>query len=100
MTRWEELGMTPEEYVRSRWGEVAIGEITGCLYMMRDGLYQKVLGLPENAAAFTADHEEQIRLIRLVIVDVRDSDMPQGTIEYLLKMLDAQLAELLKGWKE
>ena len=40
MTRWEELGMTPEEYVRSRWGEVAIGEITGCLYMMRDGLYQ------------------------------------------------------------
>ena len=114
MTRWEELGMTAEEYVRSRWdfvspdasSWVSIGPRT-----FDERVFLIIFKDIDAAAIFTAEREEQIRLKREEIALMRemisqwdhliqfgyigDTAVPRR----IFAILESQLADLLKGWK-
>ena len=51
------------------------------------------------AAAFTHGQLRQIQRYRIIEIKVRNSELPQGCIEFLLNILHRDLAELLKGMK-
>ncbi len=112
MTRWEELGMTAEEYVRSRWDYFDI-------LTSHRGVNWRIVMLPAQsfeeegraiaisaAATFTAEHEEAIRQKREEIGVIRDYVEDQsGTwlgsvFERILAVLEGQLEGMLKGWRE
>lgn len=121
MTRWEELGMTAEEYVRSRWDKAykyisLIGK-----WFVRFG--PQALETWEFAATYTAEHEEAIRQkreeIACVYMEAQHFSDNAKTHYYagrpyetaisvkwearwarILAVLEGQLAEMLKGWKE
>ena len=104
MTRWEELGMTAEEYVRSRWEDGVIEsdpERNGvCLWITECGMW---FDGPKEAATYTADHEEAIRQKREEIEFMVDGSYPAeaGKVrKRILSVLEGQLAEMLKGWRE
>ena len=120
MTRWEELGMTAEEYVRSRWDKAykyisLIGK-----WFVRFG--PQALETWEFAATYTAEHEEAIRQKREEIATMSEYaeaslSMAESGIENgdsfiagvgakglytecrILAVLEGQLEGMLKGWK-
>jgi len=113
MKRWEELGKTPEEYVRSSWLDANLHR--GLIDQDEYGWWVTINGVDVSkrgfklrddallvAAEYTAEHEEAIRLKREEITylyfRVLRPDLP--IIERILAVLEAQLAELLVGWKE
>ena len=103
MTLWEDLGMTAEEYVRSRWVNV---DAPGWGIWFGPEL-KYVRETYDAAADFTAAREEQVRLKREEIkLQKIVLELDWVCLEWLadaeriLAMLEAQLAELLNGWKE
>ncbi len=117
MTRWEELGMTAEEYLHSRWTDVEIlhGLISQDEYgfwvtirgRFRAGPYDSAERGCVLAAEFTVQHEEAIPLKRKEIAwcskflgepycDCEKCNI----VRRVLVTLESQLADLLKGWKE
>lgn len=106
MTRWEELGMTAEDYLQSRWVSVDVDPlygvtIKGCC-VFAGAIVSKHLSDTLAAATYTAEHEEAIRQKREEIgwlkemrVHPSDIDKPQR----ILAVLEGQLEGMLKGWK-
>ena len=115
MTRWEELGLMAEEYVRSRWDF----PIIVCDGSYRDFARGTVLinwanhrfyDFPgfDAAATFTAEREEAIRQKReeigvvkaaQTVAEVEGCSVERITWARILAVLEGQLAEMLKGWK-
>lgn len=128
MTRWEELGMTAEEYVRKSWPEMSTyhrdldsyGTDQFRIYLRQssckwpdDEGYLKMFQEDDNkkgrqvawlaAATYTADHEEAIRQKREEIEFMVDGSYPAeaGKVrKRILAVLEGQLEGMLKGWKE
>ncbi len=120
MTRWEELGMTAEEFVRSRWDKAYKYMSLSGKWFVQFGPH--ALETWEFAATCTADHEEAIRQKREEIATMSEYaeaslSMAESGIENgdsfiagvgakglytecrILAVLEGQLAEMLKGWK-
>lgn len=107
--------MSDEEYVRSRWeplygpscsygGELRVLDGSHPSHTMRIGWANNFEELWSAAAAFTREHEEQIRLKEEEIDYVRGfTKLPDGTEhpvwQRILTRLQAQLTELKKGMK-
>lgn len=106
MTRWEELGMMAEEYVRSRWELVTPDDYREGAIYLEDAEQVKTIWKASNeaAAAFTADHEEQIKLkseeIEWLQRKMKRSHPYDEAPKRILAVLNSQLVDLMKGWKK
>ena len=120
MTRWEELGISAEEFVRSRW----IPNEWGSIQFPRHKTMYGTKTPPEmweRAATYTAEREEAIAMKRFDIAHVKkfcdavgrychehpytdqtlNVEIPNlQSWKRILAVLEGQLAEMLKRWKE
>ena len=98
--------MTDEEYVRSKWEGVHVGEITGMIRVgERDNIRNEAGRSWCAAAEFTRQREEKIRQVEEEIAYLHNimgeavNKAPTHCIHRILACEQAALAELKRGMK-